>query len=625
ASVVTSETHETPLETSPFPVSDKTYGPVAPGEGLWGIALKLRPEGITREQMMQALFKANPEAFSSLGIDGLKIGATLRVPSYREIADLTGSPIALRLAAVKASTVVPVKPAEAAPPPSDTSPGESAKIAASDLEAFPLTPPPALNPTDPVNLPTPEPAPVTSFPLDSSPPIAKERTSPESTLAVAAAKSESGSGSEPETVQQTESEKKLTQEPKQESVQVPESIPESVQAPESAPASVQPPESQSKPAPAPEPETVQAPESVPESARTPASVQPPESQSKLEPVPEPETVQAPESIPESARTPASVQPPESQSKLEPVPEPETVQAPESVPESVQPPELQSKLEPVPEPETVQAPESVPESVQPPELQSKLEPAPKPETVQAPEPVPESVQPSESQSKLEPVPEPETIQVPEITPEPVAITSQPDSSFLGPVSATPLLSLVAAEITVAAQTLIKNVSQQATLITPSTGSGTLASEEAATGVLPLVESSTPEIAEVEEPLPAGPPPADSAKQASEKSTVVKPAQPVPPSYKGGDQYGPVSNNERLWNIAGKVVPDPSIDRDIMMKALFMANPQAFSKSSMDYLKEGALLKIPTLREIVKYTGSSAAQQLLKKQQGTGTVAPAKEEE
>ncbi len=181
---------------------------------------------------------------------------------------------------------------------------------------------------------------------------------------------------------------------------------------------------------------------------------------------------------------------------------------------------------------------------------------------------------------------------------------------------------------AAQTLIKNVSQQATLVTPTTGSGTLTSEEAATEVLPLVESSTPEVAEVEEPLPAEPPPADSAKQASEKSTVVKLAQLVPPSYKGGDQYGPVSNNERLWNIAGKVVPDPSIDRDIMMKALFMANPQAFSKSSMDYLKEGALLKIPTLREIVKHTGSSAAQQLLKKQQqatGTGTIAPAKEEE
>ncbi|MCB1770568.1 MAG: hypothetical protein KDJ31_12850, partial [Candidatus Competibacteraceae bacterium] len=100
-----------PVEASSVAFTDQTsqvYGPVASGEGLWGIALKLRPEGVTREQMMQALFKANPEAFSSAGIDGLKIGAMLRVPSYREIADLTGSPIALRLAAVEETAALPL-------------------------------------------------------------------------------------------------------------------------------------------------------------------------------------------------------------------------------------------------------------------------------------------------------------------------------------------------------------------------------------------------------------------------------------------------------------------------------------------------------------------------------------
>jgi FimV-like protein len=59
---------------------------------------------------------------------------------------------------------------------------------------------------------------------------------------------------------------------------------------------------------------------------------------------------------------------------------------------------------------------------------------------------------------------------------------------------------------------------------------------------------------------------------------------------------------------------------MMKALFTANPQAFSKSSMDYLKEGAVLRIPTLREIVEYTGSSAAQQLLEKREGASEESP-----
>ena len=59
---------------SPEPV--KTYQPgdsyrVSSGDGLWEIALKTRPDpGITRDQMMQALFRANPQAFSKAGING---------------------------------------------------------------------------------------------------------------------------------------------------------------------------------------------------------------------------------------------------------------------------------------------------------------------------------------------------------------------------------------------------------------------------------------------------------------------------------------------------------------------------------------------------------------------------
>ena len=50
---------------------------------------------------------------------------------------------------------------------------------------------------------------------------------------------------------------------------------------------------------------------------------------------------------------------------------------------------------------------------------------------------------------------------------------------------------------------------------------------------------------------------------------------------------------------------------MMKALFLANPQAFSGREIDHMKEGALLRVPTLEEIVKYTGSPAAKELLEK--------------
>ncbi len=59
----------------------------------------------------------------------------------------------------------------------------------------------------------------------------------------------------------------------------------------------------------------------------------------------------------------------------------------------------------------------------------------------------------------------------------------------------------------------------------------------------------------------------------------------------------------------------------MRALFKANPQAFSKpGNMDSLKVGAMLRIPTLREIAEHTGSKAAKQLLDQQQQAVT-APA----
>jgi FimV-like protein len=101
------------------------------------------------------------------------------------------------------------------------------------------------------------------------------------------------------------------------------------------------------------------------------------------------------------------------------------------------------------------------------------------------------------------------------------------------------------------------------------------------------------------------------------------QPTWRGYKGGDSYGPIASNERLWDIAAKVRPDPAISKEHMLKALFKANPQAFSKpNNINSLKVGATLRIPTLQEIVDYTGSKAANQLLE-QQRTAKTPPASE--
>ena len=120
-------------------------------------------------------------------------------------------------------------------------------------------------------------------------------------------------------------------------------------------------------------------------------------------------------------------------------------------------------------------------------------------------------------------------------------------------------------------------------------------------------------------------AETAKPATTKPVeVTKPPQatpePVAKVYKGNEQYGPIQSNERLWDIATKVRPDPGISVDLMMRALFAVNPAAFSGKNIDYLKEGATLRVPTLREIADHTGSGVAKQLLEQQAATGKTMP-----
>jgi pilus assembly protein FimV len=66
-----------------------TYGPVQRSETLWRIAQSVTPDGsITINQMMMALFYANPEAFYG-NINRLKAGYVLQVPELDEIRAMT--------------------------------------------------------------------------------------------------------------------------------------------------------------------------------------------------------------------------------------------------------------------------------------------------------------------------------------------------------------------------------------------------------------------------------------------------------------------------------------------------------------------------------------------------------
>jgi pilus assembly protein FimV len=68
------------------------YGPVNRSETLWDIAKRLRPDSdISINQMMLALLRANPEAFTDNNINNLKAGAMLRIPRRDEILSLDKS------------------------------------------------------------------------------------------------------------------------------------------------------------------------------------------------------------------------------------------------------------------------------------------------------------------------------------------------------------------------------------------------------------------------------------------------------------------------------------------------------------------------------------------------------
>lgn len=76
-----SRTRSAPASSSSSGEIVGSYGPVKRGETLWRIADRMRPEGVSIPQMMQALFDSNPRAFSRPGLDHLMAGVTLQVPT----------------------------------------------------------------------------------------------------------------------------------------------------------------------------------------------------------------------------------------------------------------------------------------------------------------------------------------------------------------------------------------------------------------------------------------------------------------------------------------------------------------------------------------------------------------
>ena len=62
------------------------YGPVKKGDTLSGIAMATKPAGVTLEQMLVALYRANSDAFAGKNMNRLDAGTILRIPGSEEIA-----------------------------------------------------------------------------------------------------------------------------------------------------------------------------------------------------------------------------------------------------------------------------------------------------------------------------------------------------------------------------------------------------------------------------------------------------------------------------------------------------------------------------------------------------------
>ena len=91
-----------PEPAAPTPVSSAPgeYGPVAAGETLWEISTATRPDrDITLNQMMIAILRANPDAFSNNNVNQLKRGAVLRIPTADQARALAVADAAAEFAA----------------------------------------------------------------------------------------------------------------------------------------------------------------------------------------------------------------------------------------------------------------------------------------------------------------------------------------------------------------------------------------------------------------------------------------------------------------------------------------------------------------------------------------------
>ncbi|MCC6534822.1 MAG: FimV family protein [Burkholderiales bacterium] len=73
-----------PVPAAPADAGARTYGPVQPGDTLRKIAAGVKPEGVSLDQALVAIYRSNPDAFINNNMNLLRTGRILRIPDAAE-------------------------------------------------------------------------------------------------------------------------------------------------------------------------------------------------------------------------------------------------------------------------------------------------------------------------------------------------------------------------------------------------------------------------------------------------------------------------------------------------------------------------------------------------------------
>ncbi|QQZ29133.1 hypothetical protein HMY34_10350 [Thiothrix subterranea] len=84
--------------------------------------------------------------------------------------------------------------------------------------------------------------------------------------------------------------------------------------------------------------------------------------------------------------------------------------------------------------------------------------------------------------------------------------------------------------------------------------------------------------------------------------------LPPAFADAN-YGPVKNNDTLWDIASRQRPSYAISVPQMMAAIRAKNPDAFINGDINKLKKGIHLQIPVIPDVQQNANKQASQDSL----------------